>query len=675
MKKDLIRLTAGTRYAYFSSLYSETSPIYQKLGMQGKDALSSIMSSVHAEMVIDPNNDKITNALGYLQQAAQFERAKEIQFFKNLKSKYPEINKMFNINLDNPTTEDYIQFIIDINTALEGANNFKQQLNTEINRIKRNIEFDKTNNYKALTHNKENGQLVEKEVADSLKEDLFFMKRGRHGGKSVFDDIFFDRANESDITRIIMEQFGASLFIFHNNSLKLDAQRTNALIKILTDQAYKLLIAKFENLSSDFTIRTEQISKIILGEDFTRFYENIMSAPSLYDALIDVAHQYKLKSGYDTDIKVSETAIKNIKERLRQNYINIKKSIPTDQEFNDWLKSQGLTRSNLVALYKSTTEISALPYYTGEDLNLTTLIANHIYASLGGGKNPTDDIYAGHLVCTLDGKFDQSALEAKLSAIGRSAYRKIKATGGLDDFIYNTKLLKEARLQQEKEINNILKDIDKSQMGLKDLLSHINIHTTVKGYKNAGRNSFKAEQGFTGAAFGPNLIEQLNILDEMTHNGIISLLDIEDLQFALVNAGEQMIGKDYKSTLEDYFSMFVGFLMFNDAQLAYEDVSNWMKTNIISNVNDIHLYELNGATLPASFLLQNTYEALAGIQKDITSTATRGIKAVLKTYNKDPIPNDWDETLKVANQNTKLEMHFLAGFLDILNQINDAMPG
>jgi hypothetical protein len=89
----------------------------------------------------------------------------------------------------------------------------------------------------------------------------------------------------------------------------------------------------------------------------------------------------------------------------------------------------------------------------------------------------------------------------------------------------------------------------------------------------------------------------------MTHNGIISLLDVEDLQFALVNAGAQMIGRQYKSTLEDYFSMFVGFLMFNDAELAYEDVTTWMKTNVISDVNDIHLYELNGATIPASFLL------------------------------------------------------------------------
>lgn len=675
MKNNLIRLTAGTRYVYFSSLYNESSPIYQKIGLSGQEALDSVISSVRAEMVVDPNSDKITTALGYLQKSAQYERAKEVQFFKNLKNQYPEIDKTFNINLENPTQDDYIKFIVDINTLLEGTDSFRKQLTTEIKRIKRNKEFDRTGNYKALTHNKQKGKLVEEEVANSLAEDLFPMKRGRNGGKKVFEDIFFNKANESDITKLIIEQFGASLFIFHNDTLKLDTQRTNALIKILTDQAYKLLIAHFENLASDPSIRTKQISEIILGEDFTTFYENIMSSPSLYDALMDVAQQYNLKPGYDSEVKVSETAIKNIKARLKANYIRIKNSVPTDKEFNQWLKDQGLTKENLAALYRSTTKVSALSYYTGEDLNLMSLVAQHVYASLGGGKNPTDDIYAGQLICTIDGEFDESALSTKLASIGREAYKNIKSTGGLDDFIYNTQLLRQARLQQEQELNKIIKNVDKSKIGLKDLLSHINIHTTIKGYKNAGRNSFKAESGFTGAAFGPNLIEQLNIIDEMAHNGIISLLDVEDLQFALVNAGEQMIGREYKSTLEDYFSMFVGFLMFNDAQLAYEDVSNWMQNNVISNVNDIHLYELNGATLPASFLLQNTYEALVGIQKDINSTATRGTKAILKTYNKGPITNNWDETLKVANKNTKLEMHFLAGFLDILNQINDAMPG
>jgi len=80
-----------------------------------------------------------------------------------------------------------------------------------------------------------------------------------------------------------------------------------------------------------------------------------------------------------------------------------------------------------------------------------------------------------------------------------------------------------------------------------------------------------------------------------------------------------MIGHYLKSSLEDYFSIFVGFLMFNDAELMFEDVTKWIKDNTISTVNDIHLYELNGVTVPSSFLLENTYQALKAISKDIQS--------------------------------------------------------
>jgi len=51
--------------------------------------------------------------------------------------------------------------------------------------------------------------------------------------------------------------------------------------------------------------------------------------------------------------------------------------------------------------------------------------------------------------------------------------------------------------------------------GLKDLISHINIHSTVKGYESAGSYAFEREGGFGGAAFGANLDSELKIIDAM----------------------------------------------------------------------------------------------------------------------------------------------------------------
>jgi hypothetical protein len=49
--------------------------------------------------------------------------------------------------------------------------------------------------------------------------------------------------------------------------------------------------------------------------------------------------------------------------------------------------------------------------------------------------------------------------------------------------------------------------------------------------------------------------------------------DIEFFQFAMINAGSQMIGHNLKRTLEDYFSIFLSFFMFNDAALMIEEAN------------------------------------------------------------------------------------------------------
>jgi len=149
------------------------------------------------------------------------------------------------------------------------------------------------------------------------------------------------------------------------------------------------------------------------------------------------------------------------------------------------------------------------------------------------------------------------------------------------------------------------------------LKEHINIHVTVKGYVSAGRDSFDFYQGFEGAAFGSNLNNQLDIISNMMEAGGITLDDKQWLQFAMINAGRNMIGHTYKTSIEDYFSLFVGFLMFNDAYIMVEDAKKYIENAYDSNVSDLHLYELNGVFIPASYLLQKTWESMSGILTDI----------------------------------------------------------
>ena len=675
MNRDLPQLKAGTRYVFFSSLENEPSSFYKSLASYAEDLLYDLEDDIRYDANNSSSMNKINTALAFLQKAAQFERAKEMQFFSNFKSKYPNAEQVFNINLTNPTNQDYISFIANINSALKGIKTFKNRLNTERKRIGRMQRFTGKNR-DVLEFNKDN---LEKRVAKANDDALTFFKRGGRagakkgsgeGGEKNFTEIFTRKSNMSKITSMIIQNYGADLFQYGQNKLNLSPRATAALIKALTDEAYAMFLGENEILTSDSEI---QLRNTILGPDFESFVKDLLESPDLPEALEDIADQYNLGkvidgSGIDND------KIKNLKSDLSQSHRRIFAEIPETITTQQWLDQAGVSNNFLKAMYKSTLSVTAQAFYTGEDLVLIEQIRNRLAAILGGTANPTDDIYAGKLIVKTNVDYNSSNLESEISNIGRAAYKNIKGLDILSTFFSNAEELRKARQLQEEKLKQASKEIDLLDDAGNYLLSHINIHTTIKGYKKAGTSDFKSDGGFEGASFGSNLVMQLNVLQQMADSGGIDIGDLQFLQFACVNAGNQMIGHFLKPSLENYFSIFVGFLMFNDAELMFEDVSNWTMETAISGVNDIHLYELNGVTFPSSYLLENTYQALVTVSTDLANSNQKGVKAKLYTYNKGPVNHDWEETSKIATSQTKLEIRFLAGFLDILDQISQAMP-
>jgi hypothetical protein len=77
----------------------------------------------------------------------------------------------------------------------------------------------------------------------------------------------------------------------------------------------------------------------------------------------------------------------------------------------------------------------------------------------------------------------------------------------------------------------------------------------------------------------------------MITEGGLTPLDIDNLFIAMINCGKLMIGAELKSTIENYFSTFMGMFMFNDASLFAQDVNNWIEGSMVkSSVQDLHLY-------------------------------------------------------------------------------------
>lgn len=648
--------------------------------MTAKTNLNTIREQLTKTESIGQNKGqtKIDIAIDFLKSAAEFERAQEIKFFTNFKNQYPDTDKTFNLNLSDTENID-INLIIAINQALKGAQAFSKELNTEISRIKRRRSADEvkknTDEYWRRLNN--NGEQID---ASSRKDYYLTID-----GKSTFNSIISTQPERfSELTSFIIEKFGAKLFTFSKNNLKLNPGQISSLIKVIIDKAYELLIIEYGKFVSNNEDKRKENSKAIAySKELENFVNNLLDTPNLGEALSSIASQHGIKNDKIDQLTKNARAIEELKNKLKLSYNNsIEKNT---MDFDTWRKKNGMSDDELDKIVRAINTVSAQAYYTGEDLGLTELLVNHIGAVLGGNANPTDDIQAGKLIIDINVSKDQSQInnlrnyEERLLQAQAKQFAKVNKTTTLQSFQSNTEALRQLRQEQNEILNELKEIIQNSQEGLNFLLEHINIHTTIKGYVSAGRDNFEYYGGFEGAAFGVNLIEQLNIISDVMDSGGLSLADLNFLYQAMINAGSGMIGNKNKRTLENYFSAFIGFLMFNDAALFTEDIQNFINGTFTTDSQDIHLYQLNGIYIPSSYLLQKTWESLNQLPRDLDQkTTNQGTRAILHTYDKGPIkgnfPENWEQTSTLAQENTKLEMKFLAGFFDLLDQISQKLP-
>ena len=681
-KNILDNITLGSRYVFFESL-KDYPGINQIIYNTASTELGKIKSRF-SETKNSSGYTRLEASLKFLMSAAAFERSKEVTFFQRYLQMYPEVGKNFELQISKDM--NYIDFIAKINSILKGVDNFKKELDTEINRINRKNNYNLKDDdlQKQFKKDEEEYQEDLRKDNDTSTASTYFLKLD---GKKTFDSILHDQGIQSDITNLIIENYGGEILTPVNDHLKINSITFAPLIKILSDMAYKLLITKYST-HKGIERNREKIKEIIISQDFKKMVQNLLDAPNLSESLASIATQHSISKKTTQPIEEINNEIESLRTKLESSY---KKLINPPMTFDEYLSHYN-TQINIEDIVRSIFSVHAQGYYTGEDLSLTELLVAHIGGILGGKSNPTDDIQAGELIINYDITKDESQIKTQLRETEKQLldaqneyFKKIKRTTTLDSFRENTKQLIEAREKQQNLLKELKNNMEKSSEGLKYLINHINFHTTIKGYASAGSTSFKNYGGFEGAKFGTTLNEQLGILSEATNqianSGGISQEDIGWLHFAMVNAGAQMIGRENKKTLEDYFSIFVGFFMFNDAQLAVQDAFNYMNNTIEnSDVQDIHLYQLNGVFIPSSYLLQKTFESLLPILDNVEDKAKsgQGVKAILHTYDDGPkdigyYGQDWAATEQAAEEATHLEMKFLGGFLDLLSQIQEKM--
>lgn len=725
-----IKFTPSDRYVFYESLIekSRKSPFFTNF----VERINRNLYGAYRNPTRGNNSRKIRDALEFLKEASYFELQKEKQFFESQIKKHPELKEYFD---KCKTNGDYTSFIVQLNSTLHGAELFKKETETEIKRIDR---YKKANKYylenkervetlKSYEHTKSSykGELTSAEKKDREELSAYYHTRENYlteggtefsadnpyfalNGEEVFNSIFSSQSYMSTLTTAVVEKYGKKLFTYQSGKLKINPRQLTALVKLLTDKAYELLLLneggfKKGKKGGDARghVRNENLrraGRVVESADFQNFIDGLLNAPEekdLFSSLDKIADQYSLPMESLEEVKVSKGEITSLKNKLKKAYDKEKAAAQKGQfaSFSQWRKQIGATDADLERMTALSKSAKVQLYYTNEGMSVTDLLRNDVtYAFTTNGKNLTDDVQAGYLM--VKSSVDESSFKKitqkasrDMSRIQEKAINNMRKTEGVNDIRKNAYELRKAREEQTNLLKKANQEINDITDGVKDVLSQINIHTTVKGYKSigAGRHAFE------GAAFGSDIIEQATALDDVAFYAGLDSFDRDWLIFALINCGTGMIGSQNKTDLEDYLSIFASMLMFNDAYLIADDVRNFMHKNYTNTtVKDIHLYVLNNVYIPNSYILKETYDALSKtflkLESEI-SGGNHGINLTLTTYNTGynktfsleeldlaQSGNAWEKESETALKTTKLTMTFMAGFLDILRQINDAMP-
>ena len=234
----------------------------------------------------------------------------------------------------------------------------------------------------------------------------------------------------------------------------------------------------------------------------------------------------------------------------------------------------------------------------------------------------------------------------------------------------------EATAEKRKAVEAILKKFQES----------FYISDTTKTF-----NTYRNDIGFVGGTLASSgLLQQLNNLNEIFEaaGAKIENDDMDWLITAILNAGDLMLGKSNRNLIETYLGSLALFALFNEGGAEVQ-----MITDLISETQEhitettpqiMHLYHLNGAYYPGSFVLNQALQGVATVVAELENAQNvanhnsnikivNGIGPSILPNPRGLVPSDthpWETVSQTALKSVSINIVFLAGLIDILNNIN-----
>lgn len=650
-------------FVYYQSLLSKTdfgAPVVANSAQKYLYGASSLVS---------PDNDRgrasIQHVMSTLQKMIAYESAKEIKALADLQKRAGTAVK--GEKLPSPLEEPF-EFIAELNKAMKSKEDAKIQLEQERTRI---AEAKKEFNGKTK---KEINKMIKlrPELADLLHNMSNTIEEvsGSSGHLTQFTSLAKSNSNSSKIISKILQQYGAKIIGVKNGELQIKSgSALNIILGLITSEIEREIYQKHGKINGK--IIDSYLEKIDQkSNEITRIIDQILQnheeieefANSIGDSLI-------IDSKYHKALRNNTAAGRSAK--LSKQLVDILQTMNLDK--ND-KELAALARQYAKEAVASTNAITIKPYVLAETFGAIDFRKLAISAWQSGGY-AKDDV--GAISITLSAEYENDKrtqkLKEKVTNLWRNAMKsKTYKEGTAEEYQKNSQIVADTLEQIEKEYELAAKEMGVDIETLKEIIQTITYHDNVKSYDTISTKT----GAFSGGSIGNNITEQLtNFANLLQLSGYgTTQKDTNWLASAVINTGNGLLGESMKGSLEGYFSTLMGLLLFEDAyytiKRGVETIDNALES---STAEGVHLYLLGGQYVPASFILNETYNSLSNTLNQVPSHGvTVSIKARPAQNKTFTSPHDWVVERNAALKEANISINFMAGFLGFLDNLNKA---
>lgn len=235
----------------------------------------------------------------------------------------------------------------------------------------------------------------------------------------------------------------------------------------------------------------------------------------------------------------------------------------------------------------------------------------------------------------------------------------------------------------EKSLETLRKQRKISQAELEKIYNFLNNsifgNITVKDY-----NFYADDLGVHGGSLGAgsraqNVIKNINTL--YVKAGGLESMDEGLMYFVAINSNSEALASDLKTTLEDYLVAGAVMVMFDEGFTAANHFFQQATTKL--QLRGVHLFNVNGKTVPASYIYtqiaNNLRVAIGQIESTmtmpniakVTISGAPGTNAIPNPQTMPSPQQRWDSVAATA-ASTSIKLSFLGHLLEIFNKIPQA---